>query len=121
MMEKDKRREKRKHEKQEVEVEVLEMSSSGQRPEPEKFTAVTENLSLNGVRIRCPRYFPVNTVLKIRLPLLKRKPVFLRGKIRWVENIEKENIFGMGIEFMDTLPAEFITLMEHLYGAAKNF
>ena len=34
---------------------------------------------------------------------------------------QSENIFGMGIEFMDTLPAEFITLMEHLYGAAKNF
>jgi hypothetical protein len=120
MMEKDKRREKRKQEEQEVVVEVLEMSSSRNRSKAEKFTAVTENLSLNGVRIKCPRYYPVNTVLKIKLPLLKRNPVFLRGKIRWVENIKKEKNFGIGIEFIDTLPAEFITLMEHLYGASKT-
>ncbi len=119
-MEKDKRRERRKQEKQKVEVEIMEISSSGKRPSSEKFIALTENLSLNGVRIKCPRYFPVNTVLKIKLPLLKKKPVFLRGKIRWVENIKKEKNFGMGIEFIDTLPVEFITLMEHLYGAPKS-
>jgi len=120
-MDKDKRREKRKKEKQTIEVEVIEVSSFGKQADPEKFTAVTENLSLNGVSIKSKRYFPVNTVFKIKLPLLKTKPVFLRGKIRWVENIKKEKRFGMGIEFIDTLPAEFITLMEHLYGATKNF
>jgi len=118
MMEEENRREKRKQEKQEV--EVFKDTSSQKQSDSDTFTAVTENLSLSGVRLRSHKYFPVNTVLKIRMPFLKKKTVSLRGKVRWVKNIKEEKKFDIGIEFLDTLPAEFITLMEHLYGASKS-
>ena len=119
-MEQEKRREKRKQEEQEVELEVCKDTASQQQVNYDKFTAFTENLSLNGVKVKSSKYYPVDTVLKIRLPLLKKKSISLRGKVRWVKNIKEEKKFGMGIEFMDTLPAEFIALMEHLYGASKS-
>lgn len=119
-MEKEKRREKRKQEKQKVEFEVCKDTPSQKKSNSEKFSAVTEDLSLRGVKIKSSQYYPANTVLKIRLPLLKGKSVYLRGKIRWVRSIKEEKKFDMGIEFTDTLPSEFITLMEHLYGASKK-
>jgi len=119
-MEKENRREKRKQEKQKVEIEVLKEYSPQRHSDPGKFTATTENLSLSGVKIKSRRYLSENTVLKIRLPFLKKKTVSLRGKVRWVRNIKEDKSFDMGIEFIDTLPAEFITLMEHLYGASQS-
>ncbi|MFW6139731.1 MAG: PilZ domain-containing protein [Acidobacteriota bacterium] len=119
-MEKEKRKEKRKQEEQQVELEVYKNTSLQKQTDSEKFSAVTENLSLNGVKIKTSKYYPVNTVLKIKLPLLRKRHVSLRGKVRWVRNIKEEKKFGMGIEFLDTLPAEFIALMEHLYGAFKS-
>ncbi|MBD3414503.1 MAG: hypothetical protein GF421_08750 [Candidatus Aminicenantes bacterium] len=116
---KEKRREKRKKEKQKVELEIFSEASAQNNSASEKFKATTENLSLSGVKVKSDKYFPVNTLLKIKLPLLKAKSVSLRGKVRWVRNIKEKNDFGMGIEFIDTLPAEFITLMEHLYGISK--
>ncbi len=120
MIEKEKRREKRKKEQQQAELEVIKNISSQKQSDGEKVTAITEDLSLSGVKIKTSTYFPVNTVLKIKLPLLKKKTVSLRGKVRWARNIKQEKNFGIGIEFIDTLPAEFITLMEHLYGASHN-
>jgi len=119
-MEQEKRREKRKKEEQKVELELCQDTSSQKQADSDKFTAVTENLSLSGVKVKSSKYYPVNTVLKIRLPLLKKKSVSLRGKVRWIKNIKDEKKFDIGIEFMDTLPAEFIALMEHLYGATKS-
>jgi hypothetical protein len=119
-MQKEKRREKRKREEQKVELEVYKDTPSQKQLDPDKFMAITENLSLSGVKIKSSKYYPVNTMLKIRLPLLKKKSVSLRGKVCWVRNIKEEKKFDMGIEFLDTLPAEFIALMEHLYGASKS-
>ena len=119
MMREEKRKEKRKQEEHKVELEIL-IEDSQKKPDFERFTAFTENLSLSGVKIKTKKYFPINTILKIKLPLLGKKSVCLRGKIRWVKNIREEKNFGVGIEFIDTLPAEFIALMEHLYGASRT-
>jgi c-di-GMP-binding flagellar brake protein YcgR len=73
---------------------------------------LTQDISLNGVKIRCDVFIPVNSLLNIELSL--RKPtrvISVHGKVRWIKALYKDELYEMGIEFVDT-SQEAIRLLE---------
>ncbi len=81
------------------------------------FYTLTKDISLGGVNIRTDTFLPVDTLLKIDLPLPKmHKIISVRGKVRWIKSLYEDEVFEVGLEFVDT-PHDVITsLIGHLYG-----
>jgi c-di-GMP-binding flagellar brake protein YcgR len=80
--------------------------------------ARTKNLSLHGMNVICSKIYPVDSLVRIILPITGIKTHILRisGKVIWniVEEKEKQNEFGL--EFMDVSPDQSLILIEHLFG-----
>ncbi len=73
---------------------------------------LTQDISLTGIKIQCNLFIPVNTLLKIELSL--RKPVrviSVSGRVRWIRALYKDELYEMGIEFVDT-SQEAIRILE---------
>ena len=63
---------------------------------------LTQDISLVGIRIQCNLFIPINTLLKMDLSL--RKPVrviSLLGRVRWIKGLFRDELYEMGIEFVD--------------------
>ena len=85
------------------------------------FCTLTKDLSLGGVNIRTDTFLPVDTVLKMELPLTKmQKIVFLKGKVKWVKSLYDDEVFEMGLEFTDTPPNIITSLIGHLYAKERD-
>ncbi|MBN2246446.1 MAG: PilZ domain-containing protein [Candidatus Aminicenantes bacterium] len=78
----------------------------------------TKNLSLHGMNVVCSRTYPVDTRLKIILPINGNKIRILRidGKVVWNIVEENEEQKETGLEFMDISPDQSLILIEYLFG-----
>ena len=88
----------------------------------EILTGLTKDLSMNGLKVVSSRLYPVNTQVKIILPIQGHHTSILRigGKVIW--NIE-DNDNGLkesGVEFTDISPIQSLTLLDHLFGKCKQ-
>jgi c-di-GMP-binding flagellar brake protein YcgR len=111
----EKRREKRIKKENKL---IFEVFSTDRNLENKKIHyTLTKDISLGGVNIRTDTFLPVDTLVKIDLPLPKmHKIISVRGKVRWVKSLYDDEVFEVGLEFVDT-PHEVITsLIGHLYG-----
>jgi c-di-GMP-binding flagellar brake protein YcgR len=73
---------------------------------------LTQDISLTGVKVQCNMFIPVNSLLKIELSL--RKPVKVipvTGRVRWIKTIFRDELYEMGVEFVDT-SQEAIRILE---------
>jgi hypothetical protein len=76
---------------------------------------------LGGVNIRTDTFFPVDTVIKMELTLAKiQKIVHLKGKVKWVKSLYDDEVFEMGLEFVDTPPDIITSLIGHLYAKDRD-
>ena len=83
--------------------------------------ALTKDISSGGVKILTDRMLPVDTLLHIELTLAKlRKLVTVTGKVRWVKRLYDDEVFEMGLEFVNTPPERVILLLENIYGTKEE-
>lgn len=111
----EKRREKRIKKENKL---IFEVISTDRNLENKKIHyTLTKDISLGGVNIRTDTFLPVETLVKIDLPLPKmHKIISVRGKVRWIKSLYDDEVFEVGLEFVDT-PHDVITsLIGHLYG-----
>lgn len=112
----DRRRENRKTEENDVSLGFINQKHA------ERYTEIspgrTKNLSLSGMNVICSRIYPVNTPLKIILPVRGNKTYILRidGKVIWNLTEENSELMEAGIKFTDLSPIQSLILMEHLFG-----
>jgi hypothetical protein len=115
MMMMEKRREKRLPEENKVTIEYHAEALNKLDIDP--ITALTKDISLSGARLECGHPFPVGSMVKIRISLSKsHKMLNLDGRIKWVRDIEDDELFEMGVEFEHTLPNKLMVLLQHLFG-----
>jgi len=115
----DKRREKRVEEETKVAIRILPED----RYEVDKNVvyALTKDISSGGVKILTDKMLPVDTLLNIELTLTKlRKLVTVKGRVRWVNRLYDDEVFEMGLEFIDTPPESVILLLENIYGSKEE-
>jgi len=115
----DKRREKRVPEETKVAIRILPED----RYEEDKSVvyALTKDISSGGVKILTDKMLPVDTLLRIELTLAKlRKLITVKGKVRWVNKLYDDEVFEMGLEFIDTPPESVILLLENIYGTKEE-
>jgi len=110
----NKRREKRIKEENKL---ICEIVSGNKILKCKKiFYTLTKDISLGGVNIRTDTFLPVDTVVKIELSLPKmHKIVCIKGKVKWAKSLYGNEVFEIGLEFVDTPPGIITSLIGHLY------
>jgi Tfp pilus assembly protein PilZ len=80
------------------------------------FYTLTKDISLGGVNIRTDTFLPVDTVVKIELSLPKmHKMLYVRGRVKWIKSLYDDEVFEIGLEFMDIPPNIITSLIGQLY------
>lgn len=111
----EKRKEKRYKDNNKVMLESLKREERA--PGKKICHAVSQDLSLSGMKIECNTFFPVNSFLKINLSLSKLNQLIkLNGIIRWVKSKFENELFSCGIEFVNISPENNINLISHIHG-----
>jgi len=90
-----------------------DMGSSSAR---EAFFSLTRDISAGGARIITNVPLPVDTLARFEIGLSRlRKIVHGTCRIRWVNRLFEDDIFEMGLEFVDLDPESIGALLEHVY------
>ena len=111
----EKRREKRKEEENKVTISTVSKHKSQEILN--NIYALTKDLSRSGVKIQTDANLKINTLLKIELALAKsRRLITVIGKVKWIKQLYGNEVFEVGVEFVDTPPDRVMALIEHLYG-----
>jgi len=77
--------------------------------------ALTENISICGIKILSDKYFPVDSLAKISLTLARTKKIVnTTGKIRWVNRLS-DQLWEIGIEIIDASMDTIKVLIEHIH------
>ena len=57
----------------------------------------------------------------VRLVLSRtRKVLELDGEVRWVTPVYEDELYEVGIEFMDIPPSKALLLLKHIYGDTRS-
>lgn len=77
--------------------------------------ALTENLSVGGVKIITDTFLPLDAVIRLQINMARsRQKVILPGKVKWITEHRDEHIYEMGFEFVDISKKNSTTLREYL-------
>ena len=116
---KEKRRAKRVKENAEVTITLIGQDDLPVSSRVIRHTA--KDISLFGIRIQSNTFIPINSNLKIELALgPQNRSVTAYGKVRWAKSLYGDELFEMGIEFVDTLPETVRILRDYIAGQIKN-
>lgn len=119
LMMEDKRRDKRVSEENRVTITLFSKDRAGDVLE--NIYALTRDISLSGVKIQTDVKLPIDTLLKVDLVLAKsHKLISVIGKVKWINRLYGDEVFEIGVEFVDTPPARALAILEHLYGERKE-
>lgn len=83
--------------------------------------SLTRDISAGGARIVTNVPLPVDTLARFEIGLSRlRKIVHGTCRVRWVNRLFEDDIFEIGLEFVDLDPESIGALLEHVYnhGAA---
>ena len=95
----------------------IEYENGGNEKDVPSIFAITNNLSLGGVKILSNVVFPVGRVIRITLDLSRsKKKVSLEGKVVWAKLQYEGQLYEMGIEFIHDYPKTFTQMFDHIYG-----
>jgi c-di-GMP-binding flagellar brake protein YcgR len=83
---------------------------------------LTKDLSMKGMKMVSRRGYPVNTPVKIILPIHGNSTCILRigGKVIWNIDAGDGEFQESGIEFLDISPVQSLTLLDLLFGKSKK-
>lgn len=108
----EKRQEKRLDEENKVVLHVP--SEDGQ--EKQSFYSFSRDISVGGLRIMTDSPFPVKTKLKIEIALSESKKVISGlAEVRWVKSLFEDEVYEMGLEFIELDSQSKVFLLEHIY------
>lgn len=75
------------------------------------YHVLTEKLSVKGIKIPIDAFIPVDTSLKIEIFLENpTRVIFTNGIVRWIKCLYDQELYEVGIEFVDMSPEDVITL-----------
>ncbi|MGD9346817.1 MAG: PilZ domain-containing protein [Candidatus Aminicenantes bacterium] len=115
----EKRKEKRI--KDEIKVAIKLLPEEKYQHEKNVVYALTKDISSGGVKIVTDKMLPIDTLLKIELTLAKiRKLVEATARVRWVSRLYDDDVFEMGLEFVDTPAESVMLLLEYIYGLEEE-
>jgi c-di-GMP-binding flagellar brake protein YcgR len=64
--------------------------------------ALSKDISLHGLRIRCPEFFPVNERLKLQISFAHPSQIVnAQGKVCWIKDIPNLDYYEAGLTFVD--------------------
>jgi len=111
---KEKRKEQRLKHESKITFEII---SKEKRSHDKKiFLAVTEDISVDGVKILTDTRLPINTLLRINLSLAKpQKLISATGKVKWIKSLYNRKLYDMGLEFVNTPSAVVMDLIEYMF------
>ena len=110
--------ERRKHRRfQQWNKAIIKSASGGQGDLPDcPIDAYAWDLSLGGARIQSDAGFPVGSVLRLHLELVRsREFVGLDGTVRWSRWNEEQKVHECGVEFQECVEATLQAIMRNLY------
>jgi uncharacterized protein (TIGR02266 family) len=108
----EKRREKRLSEENKV---VLQVVSENENLE-ESFYSFSRDISVGGLRIMTDSPLPVKTRVKLEIALSdSKKLVSGIAEVRWIKGLFDDEVFEMGLEFVELDPQSKVFLLEHVY------
>jgi c-di-GMP-binding flagellar brake protein YcgR len=110
--------ERRKHRRfQQWNKAIIKSASGGQGVLPHcPIDALAWDLSLGGARIQCDESFPVGSILRIHLELVRsREFIGIDGEVRWTRWNEEQKIHELGVEFRECVEATLQAIMRNLY------
>jgi c-di-GMP-binding flagellar brake protein YcgR len=110
--------ERRKHRRfQQWNKAIIKSASGGQGLLPDcPIDAVAWDLSIGGTRIQCEESFPVGTVLRLHIELVRsREFVGIDGQVRWTRWNEDFKVHEFGVEFQECVEATLQAIMRNLY------
>jgi len=111
----EKRREKRKNEENKVTISIV--SKHKTQEISDNIYALTKDISMSGVKIWTDTDLQINTLLKIEMALAKsHRLISVIGKVKWIKQKFGNEVFELGVEFVDTPPDRVMALLNHLYG-----
>lgn len=115
----EKRREKRVREQALFKITLISKDTAETHPKIIHHT--TKDISLIGAKIHTNTFLPVGSFLKIDLSLTEPpQMVSAYAKVRWVKSVYADELFELGIEFMDTSINIIKSLKEHFEKAAME-
>ncbi len=114
----EKRKDKRKDEENKAVIEFADDKAGSSKKT--SINALTQNISLSGVRLQSDSSFPVDTKVTLKITLSKSKKILkLNGKVKWVKDIQDGELYEMGVEFIEALPNKVMVLLQHIFGRNK--
>lgn len=112
----EKRKRKRIAEVYKVTLEVASEDIEGKLTDENNLScSLTQDISLNGVKILSNKSMPHDKVLKLDISLGENKTISILGKVKWNRRVKGGNMFENGLEFVDTRPNVIMTLISHIY------
>jgi uncharacterized protein (TIGR02266 family) len=108
----EKRREKRLDEENKVVLHVLSENEGLE----ESFYSFSKDISVGGLRIMTDSPLPVKTRVKLEIALSDSKRLVSGiAEVRWIKSLFDDEVFEMGLEFVDLDPQSKVFLIEHIY------
>jgi len=114
----EKRRAERLAQENEITIEIV---SKGKLSLKKKIIyQLIKDISSSGARVQTNAFLPVDTLLKIQLPL-KQPPRMITalGKVKWIRTLYADESFEAGLEFTDT-SSETIKLLADYISQTQN-
>ncbi len=109
----EKRKSRRKKEGNLVTIDLISEEES-QSSEKTSF-AISDDISICGIKILSETLFPIDSLLRIKLTLEKtKKTINMTGKVRWARSLS-DKLHEIGIEIEDTTKENIKILFKHLY------
>ena len=107
-------RRKSKRRKEGNKVEIVPIPKDKEYPGTNDVFAITDDISLYGIKVMTEPFFPIDSLLKIALSLAKtREIVTMIGRVRWIKRIG-DNLNELGIEMVDANKDNLKILFEYL-------
>ena len=114
----DKRKAKRI--KEEAKVTITLISKDSLSPGKKIFYHLTKDISSTGIKIQANTFLPINSMIKIELSLKEPlRVVSAIGMVRRVKTLYANELFEVGIEFVDTSPEIINIIKEHIEKQSK--
>ena len=108
----EKRKDRRVREQALFKITLISKDTTETHPKIIQHT--TEDISLTGAKIHTNAFLPVGSFLKIDLSL-KEPPQMISAyaRVRWAKSVYADELFELGIEFVDTSINIIKALKEH--------
>lgn len=101
--------------REEAQVTIKLVPSETFTPDKKISYNLTKDISSTGLRILANTFLPINSTLKIDLILSKpHRLISAFGKVRWIKSRYADELFELGIEFVDTPKDHIHALKEHI-------